>query len=151
MLEIQLESFRDRLEEFAPLFSLHWAELAANKDKAPLDPRYDVYFELEKRGELIFATARESGKAVGYLIGFISPGLHYKNCLTCIVDIFYISPEKRGNRGGVKLFKFVEAELKNRGVERWYAGSKFHADASWLFEYLKFEKVEIFYSKWLGD
>jgi GNAT superfamily N-acetyltransferase len=151
MLTVQLENFEERLEEFKPLFPLHYEELALNKDKVPLDPQYDIYLQRERRGELIFATVRELGKPVGYFIGFIAPGLHYKTCLTCIMDIFYVHPEKRGSRCGIKLFKFLEAELKRRGVDRWYVGSKCHADASWLFEFLNFEKVEVFYSKWLGD
>lgn len=151
MLTIQLENFTERLEEFKPLFPLHWAELALNKDRVPLDPQYEIYIDREKKGELIFATIRELGIPVGYFIGFVSPGLHYKSCLTCIMDIFYVHPDKRGNRCGIKLFKFVEKELKRRGVDRWFVGSKCHADASWLFELMGFEKVEVYYSKWMGE
>jgi GNAT superfamily N-acetyltransferase len=151
MITTQIESFTERLEEFKPLFPLHWAELALNKDKVPLDPRYEVYRECEARGELVFVTMRELGAPVGYFIGFIAPGLHYKTCLTCTMDIFYVHPDYRNGRAGIKLFKAVESELRRRGVQRWFAGSKCHADASALFEYLKFDRVEIYYSKWLGE
>ena len=151
MLTIQLESFTQRLDEFKPLFPLHWEELALNKDKVPLDPQYEIYIEREKRGELIFATMRELGKPVGYFIGFIAPGLHYKTCLTCTMDIFYVCKEKRTGTAGIKLFRFVEKELKRRGVHRWFMGSKVHADASALFERIGAAKVETYYSKWLGD
>ncbi len=151
MLTAQIESFEERLAEFKPLFPLHWEELALNKDKVPLDPQYDVYVARERRGELLFVTLRELGEPVGYFIGFIAPGLHYKTCLTCTMDIFYVHPDKRGGRGGIKLFKFVENELKRRGVDRWFVGSKCHADASWLFELLGFNRVEVYYSKWLGE
>lgn len=150
MLTIQLESFTERLDEFKPLFPLHWEELALNKDKVPLDPQYEIYVEREKRGELIFATIRELGKPVGYFIGFIAPGLHYKTCLTCTMDIFYVCKEKRTGTAGIKLFRFVEKELKRRGVHRWFMGSKVHADASALFERIGAAKVETYYSKWLG-
>lgn len=151
MLSAQIESFTERLEEFRPLFPLHWEELALNKDKVPLDPQYDIYIQREARGELLFVTLRELGTPVGYFIGFIAPGLHYRTCLTCTMDIFYVHPAKRGGRGGIKLFKFVEQELRRRGVDRWFVGSKCHADASWLFEILGFDRVEVYYSKWLGD
>ncbi len=151
MITAQIESFEKTLSEFSPLFPIHYEELALNKDKVPLDPQYDIYIERERRGELLFVTLRELGKPVGYFIGFISPALHYKTCLTCIMDIFYVSPEYRGNGGGKLLFTFVEKELKRRGVDRWFVGSKLHKDSSWLFEHLGFEKVEIYYSKWLGD
>jgi len=151
MLSAQIESFTERLGEFRPLFPLHWEELALNKDKVPLDPQYDIYIQREARGELLFVTLRELGTPVGYFIGFIAPGLHYRTCLTCTMDIFYVHPAKRGGRGGIKLFKFVEKELRRRGVDRWFVGSKCHADASWLFEILGFDRVEVYYSKWLGD
>ena len=151
MLTIQLESFAQRLDEFKPLFPLHWEELALNKDKVPLDPQYEIYIEREKRGELIFATIRELGKPVGYFIGFIAPGLHYKTCLTCTMDIFYVCKEKRTGTAGIKLFRFVEKELKRRGVDRWFMGSNVHADASALFERIGAAKVETYYSKWIGE
>lgn len=151
MLTIQVEKFADIIEEFKPMFPLHWKELALNQDKVPLDPQYDIYLAREELGELLFVTAREDGDPVGYFIGFIARGLHYKTCLTCTMDIFYVHPEKRTGRTGIKLFKFVEKELKRRGVDRWFVGSKCHADASALFEYLKFDRVEVYYSKWLGD
>lgn len=151
MLTAQVESFTERLGEFRPLFPLHWEELALNKDKVPLDPQYEIYIQREARGELLFVTLRELGTPVGYFIGFIAPGLHYRTCLTCTMDIFYVHPAKRGGRGGIKLFKFVEQELRRRGVDRWFVGSKCHADASWLFEILGFDRVEVYYSKWLGD
>lgn len=150
MLTAQIESFTERLDEFKPLFPLHWEELALNKDKVPLVPMYEVYIERESRGELLFVTLRELGEPVGYFIGFIAPGLHYRTCLTCTMDIFFVRPDKRNGMGGLKLFRTVEKELKRRGVQRWFVGSKCHADASRLFEALKFEKVEVYYSKWLG-
>jgi GNAT superfamily N-acetyltransferase len=151
MITAQKESFRDRLPEFSPLFPLHYEELALNKDKVPLDPQYNIYLDREDAGELLFVTLRELGEPVGYFIGFISPALHYKTCLTCIMDIFYVHPDKRGSGGGQILFNFVEKELKRRGVERWFVGSKLHKDSSYLFEKLGFDKVEVYYSKWLGD
>lgn len=150
MITAQIESFEKTLAEFSPLFPVHYEELALNKDKVPLDPQYDIYIAREKMGELLFVTLREAGAPVGYFIGFISPALHYKTCLTCTMDIFYVHPEKRGSGGGQMLFSFVEKELKRRKVDRFFVGSKCHKDASWLFEKLGFEQVEIYYSKWLG-
>ena len=151
MLTAQVESFTERLPEFQPLFPLHWEELALNKDKVPLDPQYDIYIERERRGELLFVTLRELGEPVGYFIGFIAPGLHYKTCLTCTMDIFFVRPDRRNGSAGVRLFRFVEQELRRRGVHRWFMGSKVHADASALFERIGAAKVETYYSKWLGD
>lgn len=151
MITCHIESFEERLTELKALLPAHYEELALNKDQVPLDPRYEIYINKEKQGELLFVTLREAGEMVGYFIGFIGPGLHYKTCLTCTMDIFFVRKDKRGGRAGIKLFKFVEEELKRRGVQRWFVGSKCHADASALFEYLDFDQVEIYYSKWLGE
>jgi GNAT superfamily N-acetyltransferase len=149
---ILAESLAENLEELKPLLPLHYEELALDQEKVPLDPQYEVYLEREARGELLFVIVRDEEKAlVGYYIGFISPGLHYQTCLTCITDIFYLKQDARGGGLGVRLFQFVERELKSRGVDRWFVGSKWHKDASKLFEYLGFGKVETYYSKYLGD
>ncbi len=151
MITFHIESFTESLPEFRPLLPLHWKELALNQDHVPLDPQWEVYYERERRGELFFVAAREEGRIVGYYIAFIAPGLHYANCLTCTTDIFFIHPGKRVAMTSLKLFKFVEEELRRRGVKRWFIGSKVHADASAIFERLKFERVEVYYSKWMGD
>lgn len=151
MITALVENFEAGVDELKALLPGHYEELALNKDRVPLSPQWDVYFARERRGELLYVTLRDAGQLVGYFIGFIAPGLHYSTCLTCTMDIFYVRPDKRGGRAGVKLFKAVEEELRRRGVDRWFVGSKCHKDASWLFEHLGFEQVEVYYSKWLGD
>lgn len=134
-----------------PLFPEHWKELALNQDKVPLDPQYDVYLDREALGQVLFVCGRDAGQIVAYFVGFVAPGLHYKTCLTLQMDIFWVMPSARGAMAGVRLFKFVEQEARNRGVQRMFVGSKMHKDSSWLFERLQFTEVEKFYSKWLGD
>lgn len=152
MLTAQIESFEERLDELQRLLPLHYEELALNQDQVPLAPQYDIYIARERNGELLFVTLRELGELVGYFIGFIAPGLHYKTCLTCTMDIFFVHPSRRGHAlPGVRLFRAVERELRRRGVQRWFVGSKCKADTSALFKFLNFEQVETYYSKWIGD
>lgn len=151
MITAHVESLTERLPDLMPLLPLHYRELALNQDKVPLDPQYDLYLERDRLGQVILVTLREAGQMIGYFIGFVAPGLHYRTCLTCTMDIFYVHPDKRGGRGGLILFKAVEDELKRRGVQRWFVGSKCHMDASWLFERIGFERVEVYYSKWVGE
>lgn len=151
MITCAVESLTEILEELKPLLPVHWEELALNKDKVPLDPQYDIYLKRDQLGEVLFMTLRDAGKIVGYFIGVIAPGLHYKTCLTCTMDIFYVYPDARGTGGGFILFKAVEKECKRRGVQRMFVGSKLHKDASWLFEKLGYDEVERYYSVWLGE
>lgn len=151
MITAHVESLTEHLPELMHLLPQHYEELALNKDKVPLDPQYEYYLEHDAKGAVIFVTLREAGELIGYFIGFISPGLHYKTCLTCMMDIFYLRKDKRTGTGGIRLFRFVEAELKRRGVQRWFMGSKIHADASALFKRIGATPVETYYSKWLGS
>lgn len=151
MITCHVESFEERLAELQVLLPLHYRELALNQDKVPLSPRYGDYIDRERAGGLIFVTLRDAGELVGYFIGFIAPGLHYSTCLTCTMDIFYVHPDKRTGSAGVRMFRFVETELRRRGVQRWFMGSKIQADASALFKRIGAAPVETYYSKWLGD
>lgn len=151
MITCHIESFEQQLEELKVLLPLHYEELALNQDKVPLAPQYPIYIARERAGELLFVTLRQAGEMVGYFIGFIAPGLHYETCLTCTMDIFYVRKDKRRGTAGVRMFRFVEAELRRRGVQRWFMGSKIHADASALFKRIGAVPVETYFSKWLGE
>jgi GNAT superfamily N-acetyltransferase len=151
MLTAHVESLTDRLEELKPFFPMHWEELALNQKQVPLDPQYETYLQRDALGEIMAIVLRKNGDIVGYFVGFVAPGLHYRTCLTLTMDIFYVLPEHRGDGGGFVLFKAVEAEAKRRGVQRMFVGSKMHKDASWLFEKLGYEPVEVYYSLWMGE
>lgn len=153
MITAYVERLSDVLEDLKPLFPIHWEELGLNRDKVPLDPQYAIYERRDEAGEVLFVALRKHGALIGYFVGFVAPGLHYKTCLTLTMDIFYVLPEHRGSRAGLILFEEVKREAKRRGVQRWFVGnkehSKVHAEA--LFLLLGFEKVETYYSMWLGD
>lgn len=153
MITAQIEGFCDRLEELKPLLPGHWEELALDKAAVPLDPQYEIYFRREALGELLFVTLRQNGAMIGYFIGFIAPGLHYKTCLTLTMDIFNIREDCRGGIGALKLFRMVLKEAKRRGVRRVFLGRKMHSkiNPDRLFRALGFAPVEVYYSKWLGD
>lgn len=151
MITAQTEGLTENIEELKRFFHGHWSELAEDRDKVQLNPQYDIYLRRDALGEVVFVSLREAGAIIGYFVGFISPALHYKDCLTCLGDIFYIEPGRRGLGGGMKLFAEVKAELKRRGVQRWRAGHKIKHDASPLFRRMGFEPVETIYSMWIGD
>jgi N-acetylglutamate synthase-like GNAT family acetyltransferase len=151
MITAAVEPWRPTLDEMLPLLPLHWEELALDKDKVPLMPQWLVYDERDAKGELQIVVLREDGRIIGYYWGLISPGLHYASCLTANMDIFFVHPEHRKGRNGIILFQAVERDLRRRGVQRWFVGTKLHRDCSALFRRLGFEPIEIHHSKWLGD
>ena len=54
VLTTHVESFRRALSELMPLLPLHYEKLALNKDRVPLDPNFEFYFQKEDLGELSF-------------------------------------------------------------------------------------------------
>lgn len=150
MITFAIESFSDVYGELLPLLHEHYAEISTHAAHGiPLDPMISAYRAREADGSLMMAIGREAGEIAAYFVCFVAPGLHYASCLTCSPDIFFVRPDLRIGRTGIRMFKFVETELRRRGVKRWAVGSKVQHDASALFRYLDFKPVETTYEKWL--
>ncbi len=152
-LSFQVESLMAEggiFHEVQPLVHRHWEDLALNRDKVPLLPNWSRYRQLEGEGALSIVTARRNGKLVGYSCMILSPGLHYSTCFEARMDLFWLAPEVRNQAmPGIRLFRAVEKELKRRGVQRVYVGSKLHKDVGRLFERLGYTPIETWYSRML--
>lgn len=153
MLTAHIEPFMSQVEELKKLLGLHWEELALNRDKVPLSPQWDLYAQREDSGQLVYVTLREAGDLLGYIIAFVAPGLHYSTCLTAHMDILFVRPDRRdaSAKGVFLMIDAMEAELRRRGVDRWFMGTKLHKDIGAVFRRRGFEAVEMTYTKWLGD
>lgn len=159
MITYQLESFTQRLAELKPLLDEHWRELALDQEKVPLDVCWDIYEQRDALDGILFVTVREAGRLMGYFIGFIAPGLHYRTCLTLQMDVFWLHPDLRDEDSIAQveaamisedLFKEVQRQARARGVQRIFVGSKLHKDASQVFERLGYTEVERYFSLWVG-
>lgn len=153
MLTAMPEPFMAQVEELKQLLNTHYLELALNQDKVPLDPQWDVYDSYEQAGRLVYVALRDAGELIGYVICMVAPGLHYKTCLTATMDILFVNPLKRDKsaKGALMLVDTLEKELRRRGVQRWFMGTKLHKDIGVIFKRRKFTAVEMTYTKWLGD
>ncbi len=96
-----VENLTEHLEELKSHFPQHFIELALNQNQVPLDPQYDEYLRRDAAGMVLFVALREAGAIIGYYVGFVAPGLHYKTCLTLTTDIFYLDPDRRGSEGSL--------------------------------------------------
>lgn len=154
MLTACAESFTQNIEELKRLIPSHYNEVSEHKLRGiPLAPQWDEYVRREQAGQVIFIALREAGTLVGYLISFVTTGMHYETCLTSNGDIFFVYPEQRGKRGGIMLFKAWEEESRRRGVKLMTAGIKVrHAkEARRLLEMMEFFEAEIMFWKFLED
>ena len=135
--------------ELRPRLPTHYAELSMHQGRHALDPQWDAYARRDADGSLLFVALRRDGRLIGYFIGFVQWGLHYRTCLTLLPDIFFIVPDERGGLGALRLFRAVEREARRRGVALWMVGEKRHKPAGRLFRAMGFEPAETLWWKWL--
>lgn len=153
MLTAHIEPLMSQIEELKAMFPLHYEELALNQDKVPLSPQWSVYTAREEAGQTVYVTLRDAGELIGYIVSFVAPGLHYETCLTAHMDILFVRPDRRDSsaKGVLLMLDKLEAELRRRGVQRWFMGTKLHKDIGAIFRRRGFEPVEMTYTKWLGS
>ena len=92
------------------MWSLHWQEIALDKDTILLEPDVDSFIEMEQRGALQIVTARDDGRLIGYHVTIVRNHLHYKSSLSGYVDMYFIHPDYRKGRTGFlnsSISKFV--------------------------------------------
>lgn len=159
MITAHVERLTDCLEELKPLFVPHYAELALDQDKVPLDPDWAYYYARDAAGEALCVVLRDQGAVCAYFVGFVHMHPHYRTCRTLTMDLFWLHPDYRagdsleqleGEMAAAELFKAVKAEALRRGVVRPFFGSKWHKDASRVFEDLGLTRADVYYSGWWG-
>jgi GNAT superfamily N-acetyltransferase len=149
MITYHVENFTEVVEELKPFFPQHWEEIALNKDRIKLSIDWPKYEEAANNGVLFIATLRNDSILIGYFIAFLAYHMHYKDDLFAFTDIYYVAPEFRKGRTGIKLFQFVEQELKKLGVVKMTTATKLHADVGNIFKYLGWKEVERTFTKCL--
>ena len=110
-------------ETALPLMVAHREELTTNKELMQLNPRVDVYDQLEGTGALLaLAAYDDDGEIVGYSVNIVSPNLHYADVLQCQNDLLFTAEHAR-SKVGLALVRATEAEAKARGCRLmlWHA------------------------------
>lgn len=149
----QVASLADDLKELKPLFPIHYAEISEHMGHGiELNPNYNFFLAKEKAGELLYVSLRRDGLIEGYFIGFFGLCLHYQ-VPTLKMDIIYVTPDARGNKGGMTLMKAVAAEFHRRKGRLWVMGLK-EAHAKYMEEMLLksgFAPFERSLALWAGE
>jgi len=93
-------------------FNSHWEEV---QEVAPLNPVYDVYYDLEDQNMLYSLVAMDGNELLGYVIFIIAKHHHHSGSIWASSDILYISPthslksrresSRKGRRNHSSLFK----------------------------------------------
>ncbi len=150
MITYAVEPWAQFQHDAADLFQIHWEEIALHKDTIKLAIDYRAFDQMDAQGMLHVVVAREAGAVIGYWLGVIRPHLHYVNSLTAYTDVFYVRQQSRRDVFVFqKMLKFVEASLKQRGVQKLFIASKAHKDLSRIFDRLGLTRTETVYTKLL--
>ena len=145
-----VEKIFECIDDMRYLWSMHWDEIALDKEKIKLNPDIETFQLLEDAGGLHIVTLRDDGKLIGYHASIVRPHLHYKDSLTAYVDMYFIHPDDRKGRVGIDLFKYAEKSLSARGCERVYTGTKLHKDMGVLLSRLGHKETERLFVKYIG-
>ena len=140
-IQYRITNAKECFDDVFKLLKDHYDEVETIKD-FQLNPDYHVYFEADKKKLVKVILCEDDNKLVGYIVFFVGPNLHYKDCLLATEDIYYLKPEYRKGRIGIKMFKFAEEYLKSIGINMIRYSTKTHLDNSRLFEYLGCSFIE---------
>ncbi len=144
---ISEETFAELWADAPDLLISHWHEIAAFKD-IPLSVDVARYEALERNGALRIVTARVDGALVGYAVFIVATHGHYQGSTQAMQDVFYVHPDYRGIRLGLKLIKVSEALLRAAGCQVVHQHVKCeHPELGGLLEHQGYVWVERIYSK----
>lgn len=150
---VQIEPFERCIPELIPLFTEAFEELGQFKERMPLAPDYARYVALDQLGVLFLCTLRRDGALIGYMTTSLSTGLHHSHNKIGVMDISYVRPRYRGRGHFLLLMDFVEARLRDIGVDLWLchyvAGKPLHFDR--VLRIIGFVPTENSMGKWLRN
>jgi hypothetical protein len=87
------------------------------REDVPLDPNWEYYDELSKKGIRHLLTARDNGRLAGYYLSTVLYHPHYKTTLFSFVDVYFLLPEYRNAANGLRLFDEYEKAMKSLNVK----------------------------------
>lgn len=147
-LTFQAEKMGDILDELHELHELHFAETEIHRLGFGLKPNYDYMMEMERRGNMIQFTSRdtESNRLVGNIRMYVQESLH-TGTLYANEDTLFIRPEYRQGFHAVRFMQYVEECLRAIGVREVRTDSKTLNKAHRLVEYLGYKHVANKYTK----
>ena len=152
MITYQVEPYESALPELKEIYPVHWLELALFQDRMPLKPQDGEYIARDRDGRLFLTTCRQNGELIGYYTTLLHNSLHY-DIPTATMDMVYMKVEYRGRGYAIRMARFVQKELRKRGVQIWYSGYKTHNPLGLdrVLPALGFIPADTYFVKWIGD
>lgn len=145
--KVAREDYFDVIEEGKKILPEHKSELSIYQD-IPLNPEYEVYESLARKGMMALYTVRVAGEMVGYAVYFVRKHHHYKDYTWAICDIILIRKPYRQFGLGNALFAFIEDDLRKAGVDVIHTMTKTaHPELAMLLQSRGHQHAETSFSK----
>ncbi len=128
-----------------------------DKDRAPLDPDWDRYFDYDLIGVLGILTVRDGAALVGYIFNFLGPHLHKKSTRWCHIDMYWLDPGYRVGWAGYRMFRENERLARKSGAKKITVSEKAHfkndygRQVNLIFRRLGYIPEDVVYGKWIGN
>lgn len=133
----------------AALAAQHWEEGAVKHGE--YDPNWEEYAAMERADMFRIVAVRADGRLIGYAGVRIFKSLLSREQTCSFVQEYYIDPLFRPFTGaGVKLFRFIEAQLRLMHVSHETIGEPPGLNLEKLFRRLGFKPQERLWSKELA-
>lgn len=132
------------MAELAPLFELHYQEIAHFKD-IPLAVDVPRYLAIEAQGALRVYVARVTGVAVGYAFYIVNHNLHYSGSLQAAQDVIFINLAARGF--GQQFIRWCDDQLHADGVQVVTHHVKAAHNFGPMLERIGYELVDLIYAR----
>jgi hypothetical protein len=138
-----IEPFVNIARELPRLFDEHWQELEQDDFGLPLNPDWDLMFDMAQVGRLHVMTARWGKHLVGYIFNFVLPHIYTKKDLQAQIHLFYLHPNYRDEPGFLmQWFRANEEFLITLGVRKIYGMTKNNGKAGVIFKRMGYTAVE---------
>ena len=138
-----IEPFARIARELPPLFAAHWEELEQDGFGLPLNPDWDLMFDMAQVNRLHVMTARWDKQLVGYIFNFVLPHIYTRKHLQAQIHLFYLHAGYRDEPGFLmRWFRANDEFLVGLGVKKIYAMTKTSGKAGVIFRRLGYVPVE---------
>lgn len=139
MITFQAERLADIWDDIMLLCQMHWKETEQYQSD-PLNPDKARYLHYNDSGYHRQYTARDGDKVVGHLGVYVTTSMHTQTKIAT-EDTWYLHPDYRGGRNAMRMYQFIEKDLKKIGVKEIMMHAKFANNAEKLMRYLGYKPV----------
>jgi hypothetical protein len=130
--------------EILSLAPEHWAEIATDRDKRPVDLDLEFYRAFDLANRLHVCIVRSDGEMIGYHVAVIRRHTH-RNILVAYADGYFVKKEFRKSMVGYRLIRFFTDTVPAE-VDWLLMPSKEQNDIGRMLEHMGYKPVERIYA-----